>query len=203
MQHGLLFYWTVWTAWVVVTFLLPKERLRTELAILILLVLIGSARTLTLYHFQLNAALPVILIYCYWKLSGLKRSKLVYTVAVSHIVTLAYMGFSMYTLYDPAVLWIDRKWMTAVLIFLAVQFMVRSFVLRIVAAVIGTIHGNVLLALTLSGLSLSVLAGSLHFFDMLACCLSLMLAWKGYEQLTHYLHLFVKRTLLQKGHYPK
>lgn len=200
---GLFFYWIAWAAWVVITFMAEKGKSRTETAIVLLVVIICSNRFFTVEHIAINASLVVLLVYGYRKLANLKRSTLFYTVAVCHVVALAYIGFFMYSLYDPAILWLDRKWMMAVLIFLLVQFLAKSFPLRCVTAVIGLVHGNLLLSWIMHGYSLSVEAGSLSFFDLLFICLAMIAIWRGYEGVAHYMDSLFRKTFTQKSHYSK
>lgn len=200
---GLYFYWTAWAAWVIATFFMKKGRIRTETAALVLILIICSNRYVKLDHVEINTAFIVMLLYGYQKLAMLTRSRLIYMATVCHIVMLGYIGFSMYSMYDPAILWFDMKWMTALLIFILTQFLVKSFSLRCLTAVIGAVHGNLLYTWIMRGFSFPVKAGSFTFFDTLAICLMMIALWRGYEEIARLLNHYFKRTFQQKGHYMK
>ncbi|HET7578569.1 MAG TPA: hypothetical protein VFK33_04735 [Bacillales bacterium] len=202
-MQGLFFYWTAWAAWVIVTFFMEKGKARTEAAAVILMVIACSAWFVTIQQVAINVSLMVLLFFGYRKLGKLRRLQLLYHVCICHIVTFAYLGFCMYTLYDPAILWIGRKWMAAVLIFLLVQFLVRTFALRCITAIVGAVHGNLLFAWVLHGFSLPYQAGSVAFLDLLAACVGMIAVWQGYLEAAHLLNQLFKRTFPQRGHYTK
>lgn len=202
-MSGLYFYWAAWAIWVVVTFFMKKGKIRTETAAIVLILMICSNRYVMLNHVEISVSLIVLLLYGYRELAKLTRSRLIYMVAVCHIVMLGYIGFSMYGVYDPAILWFDVKWMTASIIFILIQFMVKSFSLKCLTAVIGTVHGNLMYTWIMNGFSFPVKAGSLTFFDTLAICLMMIALWRGYEEIVRLLNHYFKRTFQQKGHYMK
>ncbi|HEX7065445.1 MAG TPA: hypothetical protein VF199_10315 [Bacillales bacterium] len=200
---GLFFYWTAWVGWVVFTFFMEKGKIRTEMTIVVLGIIACSSTTVMIRDISINLSMVILLFYGYRKLAELNRSRLLFTAGVCQVVALAYVGFFMYCLYDPAILWLDRKWMTAILIFLLVQFLVKPFSLRCLTAVIGVIHGNLLLAWIMHGYFLPMKAGSLVCFDLLAACLAMIAVWRAYEEFASLLNIFFKRTFSQKGHYSK
>lgn len=202
-MQGLFFYWTAWGAWVIVTFFMIKGKTRTGMAFLLLAVIMCSNQYVTFHHTVTCVSLIPLLFYSYQKLGKLKGSQLFYTVCACHVVMLAYIGFSLYALYAPAILWVDQKWMAAALVFLLVHVLVKSFPLRCMTAVIGAVHGNLLFAWIMNGFSLSVKAGSFAFFDMLAACLAVTALWWGYLEFVHVLNRYFKRVTEQRGHYTK
>ncbi|HET7629247.1 MAG TPA: hypothetical protein VFK44_12815 [Bacillales bacterium] len=203
MQNGLFFYWTAWAAWTAVTFILPKGNLRTEWAVLIMAILIASAGTVEVAGFESRAVLFILLAYGYYKLSQFRPARMLYAIFTCHIIMLAYVGFSLYILYNPAVLWIDRNWLIAGMLFVVTQLLVKDFSQRLVTAIVGAVHGNLMYALYLKGLALSFSAGSFQFLDGIAGCLAMIVLWHSYEQATVFIQQFMKRSLSHKRHYPR
>lgn len=173
------------------------------MALVVLGTIAFSSTTFTIHDIPINFSMVILLFYGYRKLAKFRRSSFLFAAGVCQVIALAYVGFFMYCLYDPAILWLDRKWMTAILIFLLVQFLVKSFSLRCLATVVGVIHGNLLLAWIMNGYFVPMEAGSLTFFDLLAACLGMIAVWRGYEEFTSQLNAFFKRAFSQKRHYSK
>lgn len=195
---GLFFYWTAWTAWVVITFFMKKGKPRTEMAIMLLLILTFSGYDMRIGAIEVNISLIILLFYGYKKLSMFKRRQLWYSIFVCQVVTLAYIGFQLYSLYDPAILWLDRQWMTTAVVLVLVHMLAGSFLLRCIVTVIGAVHGNFLYAWFMSTLSFPVSAGDPVFFDSLAACLSGIVLWRGYEEATRLLNRYFKRVGRQR-----
>lgn len=197
-MEGLFFYWIAWGAWVVVTFLMNKGKNRTQAAVFLLTMILFSNTYMTVGGLNINIALVIILIYGYLKLAGYGYSRLLYMVIVCHIIALAYIGFTMYSLYDPIVLWFDQTWMMAGLVFLLAQILVKPFSLRCLAMMIGIGHGNLLYAWMMSRFSLTV--GSLTLFDLLSACFLMMAVWQGYGEFSQFMGRSFTRSMRQKEH---
>lgn len=202
-MQGLFFYWMAWITWIIVTFFMAKGKVRNELAFLILIVILLSNRFVTVAHVSICLSLFPLLLYGYRKLGELKGSQLIYMVSACHIVMLAYIGFSLYALYAPAILWLDERWMAAGLVFLLVQVLVRTLSMRCLTAVIATVHGNLLFTGIMKGFSLPVKAGTHSFFGMLSACLAIIAIWWGYQEFISQLNRYFKRISEHRGHYTK
>lgn len=199
-MEGLFFYWAAWAAWVVITFFMNKGRNRTQAAVFLLAVIGFSNKFVTVGGWDINIALLIVLISAYVKLAAYGSSRLLYMILVCHMVALAYIGFTMYRLYDPIVLWFHPTWMMAVLIFLLVQILVKSFPSKCLATGVGIGHGHFIYVWMMSRITIS--AGSLALFDLFAACFLMLAVWHGYEQASQRMGLSFTRAIRNKGKDP-
>lgn len=188
-MEGIFFYWIAWMAWIVITFFMKKDKKRTHMAVFLLMVILFSNDYVTIGHLKINIALLILLIYGYLGLSSLNNGRLLYIVIICHIITLAYIGFTMYRLYDPVVQWFHPTWMTAILLFFLVQILIKPFSLRCLVMMISICHGSLLYTWMMSQFSLAV--GSLALFDLLAAGFLLLMLWHGFQKFS----LFLKHSL--------
>lgn len=203
MLPGLFFYWTAWVAWIIITFFMEKGKLRTELAFLVLMVIFLSNRFISIHHTAINISLIPLLLYSYRQVAKFKPYEMFLTLLVCQVATFGYIGFTLYAVHEPAIQWLDLKWMSAILLVLIILFTVQSFSLRCLTSIISAIHGNLLYAFLMDRFSLSVKAGTLDFLDMLAASLGILLVWHGYGLFIHMMNHTFKKTNRQRSHYTK
>ena len=91
-MDGSLFYWTLWSLWVYLTFLMNKQHpLRFEMTACILVIIILSEFHFTFGNYQVYASGVFILVLSYFILSKEKNGALLYSIICSVIVTIAYI----------------------------------------------------------------------------------------------------------------
>jgi hypothetical protein len=197
-MEGVFFYWIAWICWTFVTFFMKKGRTRTQLAAFILFIILFSGSNMNIQGKLFSVSLILLLIYAYRCFSLYGGKRMIYHLFACHVVTLAYAGFFMYSMLDPVIVWGNKMWVTAVLIFFLVQILIDSFPMRIIVAVIGVSHGNILYEWMTRAFSGSVKIGSLSFFDLLAAVVFLICAWRLYVKAVGMLNVILQKALHSK-----
>lgn len=167
MNDGILFYWFMWIGWVVTTFLIKKNPFRNTVIFILLPGITMSGYNIPFTLGTVNAA------FAYFLIIGLvhviqSAGELFYYLSVSFIIAVSYVILQIFALYDPAKLFIDKKYL--LIIFLAaVLFLIskRNIDLFYIP-LIGIFIGDSLYQLLIFRLSGYLEIGSLFVLDLLA-----------------------------------
>ncbi|MFE1244101.1 hypothetical protein ACFW35_08230 [Fictibacillus sp. NPDC058756] len=167
MNDGILFYWFMWIGWVVTTFLIERNPFRNAVIFILLPGIIMSGYDIPFSLGSVNAA------FAYFLIIGLvhvirSTGELLYYLAVSFIIAVSYVTIQIFALYDPAKLFIDKKYL--LIIFLsAVLFLIskRNIDLFYIP-LIGIFIGDTLYQLLIFRLTGYLEIGSMFVLDLLA-----------------------------------
>lgn len=167
MNDGIFFYWFMWMGWVVTTFLIKKNPYRNAVIFILLPGIIMSGYNIPFTLGTVNAA------FGYFFIIGLvhvirSTGELFYYLSVSFIIAVSFVILQIFALYDPAKLFIDKKYL--LIIFLAaVLFLIskRNIDLFYIP-LIGLFIGDSLYQLLIFRLTGSLEIGSFFVLDLLA-----------------------------------
>lgn len=186
---GIYFYWIAWIGWVFTTFLMKKNQARSVISFLILFILIGSSSTFQFAGFTIRLSFLLLLFISFVVMAKIKGLKLYYYVFSSLIVTIGYVGFKLFELFDPVWLIFDRNWMLSFVIFYLILMLVKEFYNRLIIAIISISNGEILFALILKNFSIPIEIGEFQFFDVLAIIILLIALWRSLEKMAQYLEV--------------
>lgn len=196
-MEGSLFYWILWLFWVYITFFMGKQNLyRTKLAAGILLVIISSNVHFMVAKFEFYASGLFILILSYIILSKKKLGSLLYAFICSFIITISYVTFNLFVIYDPVWVIFQKEWMLAVCFSCLAIFLLTSLKDRLLILVSGTMQGEILYAYYLSKFEFSYPIGTIAYFDVSALTILLVVGWSILENagpfFQNHFHFFEK-----------
>ncbi|MCM3718948.1 YphA family membrane protein [Fictibacillus phosphorivorans] len=167
MNDGILFYWFMWMGWVLATFLFQKKQSRNVIAFILLTGIILADYNISFSLGTVNAAIAFLF------LIGIvhvirNTSELLYYLTVSFIIAVSYVFLQIFALYDPAKLFIDKKYLL-ILTLAAVTFLITKrnkdyFYLLL----IGLFIGDLLYQLMIFRLTGNLEIGSMSVLDLLA-----------------------------------
>lgn len=185
--EGLTFYWASWFFWIVATFFMNKNHLsRFWLSLYLLLLIIASPYTVTLFGFDLSIAGLFLCCPLFYVASRLEWQKLTYLLICSFIIMLAYVCFHLFELFDPVWLIFPRNWMLAVILLIMSLILHGNKRSRMFIIVLGSIQGEFLYALIISKYSFPYVIASLTFLDVLSLSSILLAIWNGIEWLASF-----------------
>lgn len=182
--EGLTFYWISWVFWIIATFFMKKGKARLCISIWLLLIIIFSPYSLSLYYFEISYVSILLLSSLFVMISTIKSFKAAYVLVSSFIVMIAYVCFLLYELIDPVWLFIPRNWMLAMLLFSLALLLHAQILSRLMIILLGSIQGELLYAYILNKYSFPYLIGSYAYLDAIALSAGLLAGWAGFEFLT-------------------
>ncbi|PLR75634.1 hypothetical protein CU633_20060 [Bacillus sp. V3-13] len=193
-MEGIIFYWSSWLIWILTTFFLKREnryRFRISLAILVAIML--STAQFSLFGLTFNAAPVVLLLFVYWEVAKLNKGQLAYYFICALIVTLAYVSFLLFELFDPVWVLFDRKLMLGFIIVYLIVLLYGDLRMRLCILLSAVFHGEVVFAFILKKLAIDYKIGTLEFLDFVALAAGVLLAWTGLK----YALLLLEKTVSQ------
>lgn len=167
MNDGILFYWFMWIGWVITTFLLERNQIRTAVIFILLPGIILSGYTISFSFGTVNAAFAYFL--CIGFVHVIRFSgELLYYLTATFVMAVCYCILQIFALYDPAKLLIDKKYLL-IIVLAAVLFLIsKKNVDLFFIPLIGIFIGDSLYQLLIFRLTGFLEIGSMFVLDLLA-----------------------------------
>lgn len=198
-MDGAYFYWMAWIAWVISTFFMKKNKFRFTFSLFILSLICLSAHTLTIYDLKINIGLLFLLAYSYFGISKHKSLlKLIYFYISSLAITLGYVSFHLFELYDPVWLFLDRKWLLTIGLTFIIIFLFKNTKDRIICLILSSCQGELLYAVILQKFAIQFEIGSLAYLDILSISFVLMQGWHLLERAVYYFDINMQKQVKEK-----
>ncbi len=181
-MEGSMFYWIVWLFWVYITFFMNKQNpYRTKLASVILILIILSNVRFMFMSFEFFASGLFMLLSSYIILSKKKLGSLLYAFICSFIVTIAYVTFNLFVIFDPVWVIFQKEWMMGICFSCLAILLQTSLKDRLLMIVSGTMQGEVLYAFYLSKFEFSNPIGTMAYLDAVSLITILLVSWSMLE----------------------
>ncbi|RSK27447.1 hypothetical protein EJF36_11425 [Bacillus sp. HMF5848] len=185
-MDGAIFYWLYWIGWVITTFLMNKGKLRTLVATCLLISIAFSTSVVTLFNTDINALVILYFLGCYFLIRKYPKRSQFYYLIVSLSITMAYVSFHVFSLFDPVWLVFNKLWMLVFLLVYLNLLLVKNVLARLLTLLLGILHGEVLYAIVLYNFRFPYEIGSLFFWDACALMITGILLWSGLENISQY-----------------
>jgi hypothetical protein len=181
-MEGSVFYWILWLFWVCITFFFNKQNpYRTKLAVVILMVIILSDVHFLVESFQFYASGLFMLLLSYIILGKKKLGSLLYAFICSFIVTISYVTFNLFVIFDPVWVIFQKEWMMGVCISFLAIILQTALKDRLLIIVSGTMQGEILYAFYLSKFEFSYPIGTMAYLDVASLIIILLVGWSALE----------------------
>lgn len=183
LVEGIYFYWFSWIGWVVTTFFMNKGKDRIALSFFILLMIMVSDRTYHINGYSVHASFVLLFFFSLVMMTKIKGLLLFYYLICSLIISIGYVCFHLFELFDPIWLIIDRKWMLSFVILYLILMLVKDAYHRLAVALIGVSNGELLYSLILTKFFREIEIGNFVFLDALAFIIFFILIWNSFEKI--------------------
>ncbi|WP_096270473.1 YphA family membrane protein [Paucisalibacillus globulus] len=164
-MSGIYFYWVSWLLWAMVTFILPKDKSRTVLAIWILLTIIVSNFYISIADFEFSISYLAVVIGGFVLLARLKQKGLQIFSAITIMI-----GFTSLLIWEtnaPVWVFMPRLVIIPLICMILTIFVNKQFINRITISIIGLCSGEFLYNLLLINYSITQTIGDRNFLDTL------------------------------------
>ncbi len=192
-----MFYWICWSIWVYLTFILDKKnpyRLKLSAIILILLFLSNYHFMVGSYGISISGLFLLLTSYVFF--SQEKRGATIYFFICSLIVSIAYVTFHLFEIFDPIWIIFKKEWMMGICFGYLAILLQKTLKGRLLIIISGTMQGEFLYAYTLSKFPFPYSIGSFEYLDVCALIVALLIGWSLMENAGAYaqnhLHFFEK-----------
>lgn len=170
---GLFFYWFSWMLWIFVTFFMKKNKQRTILSYLILILIIFSNIDLMIGSYQVSLSFLILLMGCL--LMYTKLSRQLYHLFIAFTIMIGYAAILLWINHTPLWLFIHELILIPFFCSLLVLMLTKSLLNRISTGIFGMLVGEIFYHLILSSYGFYQSIGDLIFFDYLFVTLILLI----------------------------
>lgn len=181
-MEGNMFYWICWMYWIYLTFILDKQNsYRFKLSASILILIILSNIHFEFFKFEIYLSGLCLLVASYSLIGREKRRTVFYHFICSFIITIAYVTFHLFEIFDP--IWVIFKddWMIAICITVLSLLLQNHLRGRLLSVISGTMQGEVLYAYILNKYSFPYTIGSFAYLDVCLLITALLAGWSCLE----------------------
>jgi hypothetical protein len=154
---------------------------RSKLGSVILVLIILSNVHFKVMSFEFYASGLFILLLSYIILGKKKLGSLLYAFICSFIVTIAYVTFNLFVIYDPVWVIFQKEWMMGICFSCLAIFLQTSLKDRLLIIVSGTMQGEILYAFYLSKFEFSYPIGTIAYLDVFSLITILLVSWSILE----------------------
>ncbi|WP_160721370.1 YphA family membrane protein [Bacillus sp. USDA818B3_A] len=187
-MEGSMFYWICWSFWVYLTFLTDKKNpYRLKLSAIILIVILLSNYQFGIGEFKIHTSGLFLLVMCYLFFSQEKRGKVIYYYICSLIVSIGYVTFHLFEIFDPIWIIFKKEWMMGICFGYLAILLQKTLKGRILITICGTLQGEFLYAYTLSKIPFPYTISGFEYLDVCALISALLWGWSVIENAGSYI----------------
>ncbi|MBP2256393.1 YphA family membrane protein [Virgibacillus alimentarius] len=165
MTEGLIFYWFSWILWIIVTFLMKKNKRRTLLACYILIAIISSNTYISINSHSISVTIILLLFVTMVLLS--RPPHFIYHVFISFTMMIGYAAMLIWKMNTPIWLLTHDFIMIPFISALVITLLVKGVRNKIVTGFLGITAGEFIYSILLIEYDLQKTIGEMSFFDML------------------------------------
>ncbi|MBM7569813.1 hypothetical protein [Aquibacillus albus] len=188
-MDGLYFYWISWMLWVVITFLLNKNRKRTFLAVWILTLIIVSSLSFSIKGLQINCAVIVLIIGAIIIVAH--SSNWFMNTIQSLCLLFGYVGLLFWEQLSPVWIVLPRIILIPALALFLLFILAPSFKERYAIWCLGVTTGEILHGLILHSYGFTPYVGGFAFLDLLFIEFGLLLLVQGFLEMRKKMEQFI------------
>ncbi|HZH60597.1 MAG TPA: hypothetical protein VEY70_13675 [Metabacillus sp.] len=192
-MEGIIFYWIMWLAWIVTTFMMDKKKNRLKISIFILVSILLSKWLLVVSTYSINVTLLLFLFLGYYLAVNEKKFKVVSFYLISLTITFAYAGIMLFRIYDPVWFIIDFRFIISGIISVLAIYLGRTTVQQFSLYLIAICQGEFLYWIVLGQFHEVITFGTAAFLDMLSIGCFMIYLWLVIQQLI----IVIENTILK------
>lgn len=192
-MEGIFFYWFAWISWTYTTFIADKTKKRVATALFLLLVMIVSNEQVKLFQIAINCALILFLLMGYYLISKNKWNKLIYYFCVCLILTISFVSFKLFQIYDPVWVMFHPTFKLAIILFLLTLLLIKDQLMRIAILMIAIVQGEIVYTLFINNYVFPSSSNQLEALDIVAISVGFSFLWHGFELFVERLQNYVKQ----------
>ena len=195
--EGILYYWLMWAAWIITTFLLKKSVMRFACSIFILTNILVSELFVGFAQFNISISYVLFLMFGFF-LAVYKKNYTFGNLVTSIALTFAYAGILLIRLYDPVWFIIDSVWIMSFIIGALSIYLGQTVTERFSYFLIAICQGEFLYLFILGKFHQHLVIGSAEFLDITVVGCAFIFIWSTYHSVVVSLENNLQKPLKEK-----
>jgi hypothetical protein len=177
-----MFYWIGWMYWIFLTFIIDKQKpYRFKLSIIVLVTVILSNIHFIVLGYELYIGGLFLLAVSYFLIGRERQGAIIYFFICSFIVTIAYVTFHLFEIFDPIWIVFKKEWMMGICFSILALLLQKNLKGRLLIIVSGTMQGEFLYAYILSRYHFPYIIGSPAYLDVCLLISAFLVGWTSLE----------------------
>lgn len=182
-MEGIFFYWIMWLAWIVTTFLMKKNKLRVKLSIFLMITILLSKYYVIVGDYTIRVSLFLFLFLGYYLAVKQKQQKSLSLLIMTLTLTFAYSGILLFRVYDPVWFFVDYRLLVSVLIGVLAIYLGKQPIHRFALCMISICQGEFLYWMILGKFYDGLTIGTATCLDMLVIGCLIIFLWMVTEHI--------------------
>ncbi|MFC5463272.1 hypothetical protein [Lederbergia graminis] len=168
-MEGSLYLLFIWVLWIYSTFIMEKSKaFRLPIAAFALIMIIFHPVHFSVMSLQISGSSIILLLICYYLTSKFSWRQQLHLLFAVFALMVGYAGFLLLELYDPVMIFIDRKILLSfLLLFISYVIYPSSIIKRCIFVCLGSLQGDIVFAAILSRMDFPYIVGSLEYMDII------------------------------------
>lgn len=179
-MEGILYYWLMWAAWIITTFLLKKSGMRFVCSLFILTNILVSELFVVVDQFTISISYFLFLMFGFF-IAVYKKNYTFGIFVTSIALTFAYAGVLLMRLYDPVWFIIDSVWVMSFVIGSLSIYLGQTATERFSYFLIAICQGEFLYWFILGQFHQHLVIGTTEFLDITVVGCAFIFIWNTYH----------------------
>lgn len=198
-MEGIFFYWFMWLAWIVSTFLMKKEKIRIMLSVFILINILISEFYMVVDTFYVRVSFLLFLLLGYYLAVKQKHKKSVSFYLTTFTLTFAYAGILLFRIYDPVWFVFDyRIIVSAIVSVLAIYLGKQSSIQKYSLYILSVCQGEFLYWFILGKFHEGLTIGTAACLDMVVIGCLIIYLWTMSQNIILYIEQMLQKPAKEK-----
>ena len=189
--EGIFFYWFMWLAWIVSTFLMKKGKMRLMMSFFILFTIVISKFYMEIGQFNIRVSLLLFLCMGYYLVVKQKGRKTFIFYMSSFTLTFAYSGILLFRIYDPVWFVFDYRLIMSIIISLLAIYLVKQTIQKYALYIISVCQGEFIYCFIMGEFHNGLIIGTSAFLDIVVIGCSIIYLWS----ITQHIILLIEQSI--------
>lgn len=181
-MEGTMFYFICWSCWVFLTFIVNRQnpyRLKLSCALLMIIILANAHFIVGSYDIYAGGVLMLFI--AYLSISKESTKKMIYFFICSFIITIFYVSFHLFEIFDPVWIIFNPDWMMGISLGYLSIILQKTLKGRLLMLISGMMQGEFLYAYILNKYPFPYSIGDFSYLDVCSLTSALLLGWSCLE----------------------
>ncbi|MDQ0232945.1 YphA family membrane protein [Metabacillus malikii] len=196
-MEGIFYFWFMWLAWIVTTFLLRKSTVRLKLGIFLMITIMMSKYFVLLGEYNIRISLLLFLFLGYYLATKMKSAKISFFI-MAMTLTLAYSGILLFRIYDPVWFLFDYRLIVSLVISILAIYLGRKPTEKFTLFIISIGQGEFIYWGILGKFHSGLTIGTSASLDILAIGCFFIYIWVIAQQVITYIEQNIQKPAKEK-----
>ena len=197
-MEGIFYYWMMWLAWIITTFFMKKQKIRTKLTIFLLVNIWISELYWVIGHFHVRVSLLLFLGVGYYLSVKKNNNKSLSYYLIILTLTFAYASILLFHIYDPVWFLFDYRLIVSITVSVLAIYLGKHIVQKYAIYILSVCQGELIYWFILGKFHRGLIIGTAAFLDMVVIGCAIIYLWTTIQQIIFLLEQTLEKPAKEK-----